>query len=90
MNKLFIAKLQALRDDWGIPMIVTSGSRCRFWNEKKGGAEKSQHLFGRAADFYLEHPSDIIELTELAEKHGFGGIGIGTYHLVHLDDRPDV
>lgn len=86
MQKEFMRKLQSLRDDWGIPLIPTSGARCSTWNTKKGGAPQSQHLLGNAADFWFEHPSDTVAFVELAEKHGFGGIGAGA-HLVHVDNR---
>lgn len=86
MQKEFVNKLQNLREDWGLPLRPTSGTRCKYHNEKIGGAPQSQHLLGNAADFWFEHPSDTVAFVELAEKHGFGGIGAGA-HLVHVDNR---
>lgn len=86
MKAAFMEKLEALRVDWGIALVPTSGSRCEYWNRKVGGSPKSQHLDGNAVDFYFAHESDVVAFVELAEKHGFSGIGAGT-HRVHLDDR---
>ncbi len=86
MNPKFMSRLEALRNDWGMALIVTSGSRCSWWNDKIGGAEKSRHVLGEAADFHIDDLRDTPHFVELAEKHGFGGIGQGQ-HLVHLDDR---
>lgn len=86
MDAGFLQKLEALRLDWGVPLIPTSGARCAHWNTKKGGSPKSQHLVGNAADFWFEHPSDVEAFVYLAEKHGFTGIGVGD-NLVHIDCR---
>lgn len=86
MKAQFIAKLQALRDSWGKPLSPTSGSRCARHNEEIGGAASSEHLKGNACDFSFPGPKISREFAALAEKHGFGGIGIGR-HLVHIDDR---
>ena len=42
--------LDPLREAWGAPIIVTSGYRCGKLNRAVGGAAKSQHLLGQAAD----------------------------------------
>ncbi len=86
MDHAFMALLQNLREVWGVPLRVTSGLRCEYWNTKNEGAPHSKHLLGRAADFWFDHPSDTLAFVELAEKMGFGGIGAGE-HLVHLDNR---
>jgi uncharacterized protein YcbK (DUF882 family) len=86
MSKVFMQKLETLRLDWGIPLVPTSGARCAYWNEKKDGSPKSQHLLGNAADFWFDNTSDLLAFVELAEKHGFGGVGAGS-NLVHVDNR---
>ena len=42
--------LDKLRSEWGRPIIVTSGYRCKELNAAVGGARYSQHLKGQAAD----------------------------------------
>lgn len=42
--------LDPLREAWGAPIVVTSGYRCEKLNKAVGGAKKSQHLYGQAAD----------------------------------------
>lgn len=42
--------LDPARDEWGHPIIVTSGYRCRQLNEIVGGVDNSQHMEGLAAD----------------------------------------
>jgi len=86
MDSAFMERLQQVREEWGKPLIVTSGARCAYWNKKVGGSPRSQHVFSRAVDLYFEHPNDVVAFSALAEKHGFGGIGVGV-HLVHLDTR---
>lgn len=42
--------LDGLRSEWGRPIIVTSGYRCKELNAAVGGTRNSQHLKGQAAD----------------------------------------
>jgi len=43
--------LEPIRENLQTPMIVTSGFRCKELNDKIGGAQTSQHLYGEAVDF---------------------------------------
>jgi len=52
MNLELLLKLEALRNALNTPVIITSGVRCPTRNTEVGGVEKSQHLFGQAADLY--------------------------------------
>lgn len=42
--------LDPLREEYGRPIVVTSGYRCEKLNKKIGGSKKSAHIYGRAAD----------------------------------------
>lgn len=42
--------LDRIREDWGSPIIVSSGYRCERLNKVIGGAKNSAHLYGYAAD----------------------------------------
>lgn len=45
--------LDKIREEYGLPLYITSGYRCPDLNTKVGGKETSQHLKGRAADINL-------------------------------------
>lgn len=64
--------LDPLREKWGKPIIVTSGYRCAKLNRAVGGASKSQHLYGEAADIKAVggKPSDNKKLFELVQSSG--------------------
>lgn len=89
-----VAKLQSLRDKIGRPVIVTSGYRCPAYNRRPmnkggvGGSPQSLHMFGKAADIYVEG-WDPVEVASLAEEIGFTGIGLYNT-FVHVDVRDGV
>ena len=80
-----IAKLNAMRAEYGYAMAINSGSRCEYWNSKIGGVPSSQHLKGNAVDIRAVGIGKY-RLLELALKHGFTGVGIGQT-FIHLDIR---
>ena len=43
--------LDPIRERFAVPMIVTSGYRCKKVNELVGGVDNSQHMKGEAVDF---------------------------------------
>ena len=59
--------LDPLREAWGEPIIVTSGYRSVRLNRAVGGASKSQHTEGKAADIRTvsDRPSDNLRLLKL-------------------------
>lgn len=50
LDDLVTNVLDRLRGEWGRPIIVTSGYRCKELNAAVGGARNSQHLKGQATD----------------------------------------
>ena len=91
-NLIELAKnLQVLRDEVKKPIKITSGYRPAELNAKVGGATKSRHITGEAADFKIEgytpkQVAAIIEKLIAAGKMKQGGIG--TYSTwVHYDVR---
>lgn len=79
-----VRRLQAMRDELGVPIIVNSGYRCPAHNKAVGGAKDSQHLVGKAADITAR---DLPRLMLLAEKY-FHDQGLGLYkNYVHVDVR---
>lgn len=47
--------LQPVRDQFGMPIIITSGYRCPELNLLVGGVKNSAHKQGRAADIRIKH-----------------------------------
>lgn len=85
MREAFLVKLEELRCLWGKPMVITSGSRCRYWNSFVGGVPGSQHLLGNAADILVKDRAEAEAIANLAEQVGLGGIGISS-KFIHLDN----
>lgn len=85
---ILAGKLEALRARVGKSVIVTNAHRCAKQNRKVGGATRSQHLYGNAADVVV-HGLTVARLAEEAGKVA-GLNGIGTYPadgFVHVDTR---
>ena len=60
-----------VREHFGNPAIVTSGTRCPKHNAEVGGVANSRHLKGKAIDMYVQNISwyDLLEyLRELEQK----------------------
>ena len=49
--------LQPVREQFGQPIIITSGYRCLVLNTLVGGVRNSAHKQGRAADIRIKHLS---------------------------------
>lgn len=79
--------LDILRNKLGKPIIVTSGYRTPWWNEKCSGAKYSYHMRGMAADIKVNG----MKAKELAKKLDEivpNGCGIIVYNnWVHFDVR---
>ncbi len=52
--------LEPLREALGLPVVITSGYRTKALNSMLAHAsERSQHMLGQAADFYVAEPKDL-------------------------------
>lgn len=87
VDSRLVNKLQMFRYIVGQPITITSGYRCPTHNKAVGGAPKSKHMEGIAADIRVEGMTPK-QVAELADKAGFTGIGIYK-NFVHLDIRPN-
>lgn len=82
--------LQKIRDHFGKPVTITSGYRCETHNKKIGGATRSYHSLGQAADIVVSGVSSR-EVAKYAESIGI--LGIGLYetskdgYFTHVDTR---
>ena len=92
-----VVLLQCIREHFGKPVHITSGYRTAAHNAAVGGSKSSQHLLGRAADFYVEGV-DVASVAAYAETLLPSRGGIGRYPKdakhptrktgwVHIDTR---
>ena len=84
------AILQLLRKAIDKPFNLTSGYRCREHNKTVGGAEKSTHLLGMAADVSTAfwNTAHKVQLTKLLKQ-------LNVYHIwydshIHIDTRNQI
>jgi len=82
------SQLDIIRESVSRPVFVTSGWRDEVHNRRVGGASKSQHLEGLAADIWTEGLSGrqlrAVAVRLIAERRLADG-GLGTY-----SDRPAI
>lgn len=83
--------LEKLRAYLGAPITITSGYRTPEYNRKVGGAPRSQHVEGRAADIRVQglSPAQVAaKIEELIANGDMAQGGIGIYNSwVHYDIR---
>ena len=81
-----LAKLNAVREELGEPMILNSAYRCKQHNIDIGATQT--HATGQAVDIKSDRKY-AYRLLALLFKHGFTGIGIkqkGDGRFIHADD----
>ena len=90
MQPHFLERLQALRTEYGKPMLIKSGFRSTRHSIEARKPSPGRHSEGIACDIGC-NPVAAYEIVALAIKHGFTGIGIsqrnGIARFVHLDLR---
>lgn len=89
--KVLASNLQVLRDELCQPITITSGYRSPSHNASIGGAARSQHLYGTAADFKVAGytPQQVADKIEqlIAEGRMSEG-GLKAYSgWIHYDCR---
>ena len=77
--------LQQIRDHFGSPVTINSGYRSPSYNESVGGASRSYHVRGQAADIVVSGVSPS-EVAAYAETLGMHGIGLYS-SFTHVDTR---
>lgn len=90
--KALVIALEVLRGCVGRPLTINSGFRCVTHNKSIGGAQRSQHIYGTAADvktpkgFSDKQFYDIACSLTNGDKLLFGGVGIYNGRI-HVDVR---
>ena len=79
--------IQDVREQFNASVTVTSGNRCPEYNNRVGGAKKSYHPRGRAADIQVKQVDPSIVQKYLLHKYP-DQYGIGKYSsFTHIDTR---
>lgn len=81
-DRRLLEVLERIRGLTGRPLILISGTRCRTHNARVGGAPRSQHLLGTAADI---RPG--IVTGDQAVELGATGVGTTGTWATHVDVR---
>lgn len=85
IDEKLVGYLQNIRDHFGAAVNINSGYRCEIHNAKEGGAKKSNHKKGMAADIRITgiKPEEVAKYCE-----SIGILGIGLYSWgCHIDTR---
>lgn len=87
INPELIEVIQDVRDHFGEPVVISSGLRCQKHNKRVGGAQKSQHMLGTAADLRIAKVSPA-QVYEYLDKKYPDKYGVGRYNtFTHIDVR---
>ena len=88
MSKELLEILDEVREDYGKPIVITSGYRTEAHNESVGGKKDSSHLKGLAVDVACTTSRDRFELVRLFLEYGITRIGIAdTFIHIDIDDE---
>lgn len=97
VDEELVVLLQCIREHFGAKVYITSGYRTAAYNATLPGASKtSQHIQGRAADFWVEGVP-VATVAAYAEQLLPDRGGIGVYPpkagrptgWIHIDIRPE-
>ena len=96
MDDEFMRMLQALRDEAGYALRISSGRRCLLHNQDISShkIKAGIHTFGRAVDILTGHinTSSVLNLVKLSQSIGFTGLGLNfrgnrKSRFLHIDNR---
>lgn len=90
VDEQLVTYLQQIRHHFGASVTVNSGYRCTVHNKAVGGASRSLHLKGMAADISVKGIQPL-QVARFAETIGVRGIGLYETakdgYFVHIDTR---
>lgn len=87
INSELIVVLELVRMHFNSPVTINSSYRCPTHNKAVGGADKSQHLLGTAADIVVKGvtPAAVYQFVDTVFPNSYG---LGRYdNFTHVDVR---
>ena len=76
MDEDFMARLDKTREEYGSPMVVTSGYRCPEYNDEVSSTGRNgPHTTGKAVDISVSG-EDAHRLLYYVMRNGFSGVGV--------------
>lgn len=84
MNQAFMWTLDAIREEAGIPLVLTCAYRSEEYDKAKGRSGNSAHTKGLAVDIKCNSSATRMAIINAALTIGIKRIGIGK-NFVHLD-----
>ena len=92
MDNEFLSQLKKIEKKSGLNFYITSGYRCRYYNNYVDGHENSRHLYGMAVDIrYSNHQSKKKQLKKIikyARKSDYFTFVYDEITHIHLDRTP--
>jgi uncharacterized protein YcbK (DUF882 family) len=83
-DALLLQRLEEMRKQLGVPMIINSGCRCKPYNTLVNGNKNSEHMDGQAADIRVGNSMERMDVVDSALDVGFTRIGVAK-GFVHVD-----
>jgi hypothetical protein len=86
LSRLCEGCLEPLHEALELPVVITSGYRCKTLNNLIAhSSERSQHMLGQAADFYVGH-TDCTDCTDnLSQRE----LLVAAFKLILIDPKID-
>lgn len=86
MDKLFLSRLDTLRERCGFPFVIVSGYRDPSHPVEAKKTAPGQHSLGIAVDIQVNGGAQRYRIVKEAMAMGFSGIGVAK-SFIHVDDR---
>lgn len=84
IDEELVEKLEIMRENYGDPVVISSGYRCPIHNARIKGAPLSLHVKGKAVDILLNGKS-MDTLHKRGLSVGFRGFGFYDGGWIHMD-----
>lgn len=69
INTTLLKHLQTIRTKYRVPIIITSGLRCKWYNSRLSGSiSKSEHCNGKAIDFYSNKTKTLANRKSMIDR----------------------